>query len=109
MSVSRMPVRRPRRANERATFTNLQSKFRPFLEKHSQQVPAMVDLPTPPLAEETAITFFTSLMRLRSGNPRCIRGIVPARGNPFVPSQLFVKKLYRYQFNIPKDSHAAKS
>lgn len=43
----------------------------------------MVDFPTPPLAEETAITFFTSLMRRRSGSPRCIRGIVPARGNPF--------------------------
>jgi hypothetical protein len=43
----------------------------------------MVDFPTPPFADDTAITFFTSFIFRLSGNPRCIRGIVPVRGNPF--------------------------
>jgi hypothetical protein len=48
-------------------------------------IPAMVLFPTPPFADETAITFFTSLMLLFWGNPRCIRGIcggAPERGRP---------------------------
>ena len=32
--------------------------------------PAMVDLPTPPLAEETAMTFLTSGIRRLAGSPR---------------------------------------
>lgn len=65
ISVSRIPERSPRRAYARARFT------------------AMVDFPTPPLAEETAITFLTSLILRRSGRPRCMRGMEPVRGNPF--------------------------
>lgn len=45
-------------------------------------VPESVDLPTPPFADETAITFFTSFIFRRSGNPRCMRGILPVRGSP---------------------------
>jgi hypothetical protein len=48
-------------------------------------VPAIVLLPTPPFADETATTFFTSFMDLFCGNPRCIRGIcggAPERGSP---------------------------
>lgn len=30
------------------------------------------------------MTFFTSLIALRSGKPRCMRGMVPARGNPYI-------------------------
>jgi hypothetical protein len=44
--------------------------------------PASVDFPTPPFAEETAITFLTSFIALRSGNPRCMRGILPLLGRP---------------------------
>ena len=44
--------------------------------------PAIVDLPTPPLAEDTAITFLTSLIARLSGSPRCMRGMLPVRGNP---------------------------
>lgn len=36
-------------------------------------VPAMVDLPTPPLADEMATTFFTLAMRRFSGRFRCMR------------------------------------
>jgi hypothetical protein len=56
----------------------------PFLELRRQQIPEIVDFPTPPLADDTAITFFTSVMRLLFGSPRCIRGIVPVRGKPFL-------------------------
>ena len=47
----------------------------------------MVDFPTPPLADETAITFFTPRMLRFSGKPRCIRGIcggAPERGKPWI-------------------------
>ena len=44
--------------------------------------PAIVDFPTPPFGDDTAITFLTSLMLRRSGSPRCMRGILPVRGNP---------------------------
>lgn len=57
----------------------LEHNFR-WIERES--VPARVDFPTPPLAEETAITFWTSLMLRRSGKPRCMRGTVPVRGKP---------------------------
>jgi len=46
----------------------------------------MVDLPTPPLAEDTAMTLLTSLMGRFSGSPRFMRaarfGGVPDRGRP---------------------------
>ena len=51
MSVSRIPVCRPCWARARARFT------------------AIVDLPTPPLALETAITFWTLGMGRFSGRP----------------------------------------
>lgn len=86
MSVSRMPLRRPERAKDRAKFT------------------AIVDLPTPPLAEETAMTFFTSLMLRCCGRPRCMRGIcggAPERGRPLNGQLDFVNGV----FTIPVDSH----
>lgn len=47
--------------------------------------PAIVDFPTPPFAEETAITFFTSLILRFSGSPRRRGkgGGVPERGSPY--------------------------
>lgn len=75
MSVSRMPLRWPRRAKARARLTGgrlvaaLVGSFGVFIT-----TPAIVDFPTPPFAEETAITFRTSRMLRRSGRPRCRRG-----------------------------------
>lgn len=68
MSVSKMPARWPCRANANARLA------------------ASVDLPTPPFAEKTAITFRTFGMRRFVGRPRCMRGIVggaPLRGRPY--------------------------
>jgi hypothetical protein len=51
----------------------------------AKNVLAIVDLPTPPLADDTAITFLTSVILLFSGNPRCMRGSCggePFRGSP---------------------------
>ena len=50
----------------------------------------MVDFPTPPLADDTAITFLTSWILLFSGKPRCIRscGAVPFRGSPYPHYQI---------------------
>ena len=51
-----------------------------------ESIPAMVLFPTPPFADETAMTFFTSLMFLFCGSPRCMRGIcggAPERGRPW--------------------------
>lgn len=48
-------------------------------------LPAVVDLPTPPLPEATTTTFLTPLIGIFLGNPRCALGIVGAglcRGNP---------------------------
>jgi len=42
----------------------------------------MVDFPTPPLAEETAMTLETSFMRLFGGMPRWRRGMVPDLAMP---------------------------
>ena len=67
ISASRTPLRWPWRAKARARLT------------------AMVDLPTPPLAEETAITLRTSRMGRFSGRPRWRRGSwggVLERGRP---------------------------
>lgn len=48
--------------------------------------PDTVDLPTPPLAEDTAMTFLTSFMGRFSGRPLCMRALkfggVPDLGNP---------------------------
>lgn len=47
--------------------------------------PAIVDFPTPPFAEETAMTFRTSRMARFSGRPRWRRGIcggAPDCGSP---------------------------
>lgn len=47
----------------------------------------MVDLPTPPFAEDTAMTLFTSVMGRLSGRPRFMRdcrfGGVPLLGSPY--------------------------
>lgn len=64
ISVSRIPLRSPHLAKAIAKFVEI------------------VDLPTPPFAEDTAMTFLTSFIFRRSGNPRCMRGIVPVRGSP---------------------------
>ena len=40
----------------------------------NMSLPAMVDLPTPPLAEEIAMTFRTSFIGRFSGKPRCLLG-----------------------------------
>lgn len=63
MSVSRIPVRRLWRENERARFI------------------ARVDFPTPPFALDTAIIFFTLGIGRLVGRPRCARGSVG--GGPF--------------------------
>jgi hypothetical protein len=68
MSVSRIPVRFPRRASASERFT------------------ATVDFPTPPLADETHITFSTLGIERFVGRPRCERGrncgALPLRGRP---------------------------
>ena len=64
-SVSRMPDLKPRRANAR------------------ERLAATVDLPTPPLAEDTAITLATDLMRRFWGRPRWKRGMEPVLGRPW--------------------------
>jgi hypothetical protein len=47
-------------------------------------IPAMVDFPTPPFAEETAITLLTPRILRFSGRPRRRKngGGVPERGRP---------------------------
>ena len=48
-------------------------------------LPAIVDFPTPPFADETAITFLTSFILRFSGKPLWRRGScggVPERGSP---------------------------
>lgn len=53
-------------------------------ELNEANLPATVDLPTPPLAEETATTFLTSRIFRFSGSPRRRGkdGGVPERGRP---------------------------
>ena len=66
-------------------------------------MPAMVLFPTPPLADETAMIFFTSLMLRFCGSPRCMRGIcggAPERGSPYDPrlvSQMMMTYSEAYQ------------
>lgn len=49
-------------------------------------VPDIVDFPTPPFAEDTAMTFLTSLIGRFSGRPLCMRALrfggVPDLGSP---------------------------
>jgi hypothetical protein len=49
-------------------------------------IPEMVDLPTPPFADDTAMTFLTSLIGRFSGRPLAIRALklggVPDLGSP---------------------------
>jgi len=49
-------------------------------------IPDIVDLPTPPFAEDTAMTFLTSLIGRFSGRPLCMRALkfggVPDLGSP---------------------------
>jgi hypothetical protein len=65
MSVSRIPVRRPRRAKAR------------------ERLAAMVDLPTPPFAEDTARMWATLGMGRLVGRPRWKRGMLPLAGRPW--------------------------
>lgn len=64
-SVSRRPVRWPRRVKAR------------------ERLAAMVDLPTPPLAEEMAMMWATEGMGRLAGRPRWKRGMVPFWGRPW--------------------------
>jgi hypothetical protein len=57
-------------------------------------LPAIVLLPTPPLALETAITFLTFLILVFSGKPLCMRGNcggAPARGSPYNLQSVLIK------------------
>jgi hypothetical protein len=64
----------------------LVSQRNEFSDKR-RYTPDIVDLPTPPFAEDTAMTFLTSLIGRFSGRPLCIRALkfggVPDLGNPF--------------------------
>ena len=110
MSVSSIPARSPFRASDNDVLTlynrNVSHALHMpmvaedlMLAKQPHQraglqclvskiliIPAMVDFPTPPLADETATTFLTPRMLRFSGKPRCIRGIcggAPERGRPW--------------------------
>ena len=73
MSASRMPLRRPLRANCKARLTVRCQEFGELSQILWEAVPAIVDFPTPPFADETATTFSTlGILRL-GGSPR--RGI----------------------------------
>jgi len=57
-------------------------------------IPAIVDFPTPPFADETATTFFTSRILRCCGSPLCIRGIcggAPERGRPYMTLATLLK------------------
>src|SRR5579862_7994654 len=57
--------------------------FSAWVTEHDR--PERVDFPTPPFADDTAITFPTSFILRRWGKPRCIRascGGAPERGKP---------------------------
>ena len=82
MSVSRIPLRKPRRANAMARFAAF-DQTREFKREEISR-PAIVDLPTPPFAEDTAITFLTSLIGRLSGSPLCKRGMLPVFGSPWI-------------------------
>ena len=77
MSVSRIPTRLPFCAIARARLTKHVSTL-------VQQIlsPAIVLLPTPPLALAMAMTLDTSRIRCLGGNPLIKFGIVPFKGSP---------------------------
>lgn len=90
MSVSRMPVRIPLRARARARLTMFQqieisiSFF--IVPLTTWDKPAIVDFPTPPLAEDTATTFATSRILRFCGRPRRLLNVggVPDCGRPYL-------------------------
>ena len=87
ISVSRIPDRRPCRAKARERFAELEPVSElcvslPDQDMCGEVLPATVLLPTPPFAEDTAITLETFFIGRRSGSPRCIRGIDPVLGRP---------------------------
>jgi hypothetical protein len=55
--------------------------------KECRCIPDIVDLPTPPFADDTAITLLTSLIGRFSGRPFCMRALkfggVPDLGSPY--------------------------
>lgn len=60
--------------------------------------PDIVDFPTPPLADETAITLSTFAILRFSGSPFCRRGnwgIEPARGRPYAALWLASARILR--------------
>ena len=57
--------------------------------------PATVLFPTPPFADETAMTFLTSLIARFCGRPRWKRGIVPDFGRPWDVLVLLVSQVMR--------------
>lgn len=68
-------------------------------------IPATVDLPTPPLADATAMILSTPGIRRFSGRPRCIRGTLGGAlllGRPLPVSAMRNIK----QIPLPRDSHA---
>jgi len=69
--------------------------------------PAIVDFPTPPFADDTAITFLTSFIFRRSGNPRCMRGMLPLRGRPWLNISALVIGSVGIISSLPADFHAA--
>lgn len=73
-------------------------------------LPDIVDFPTPPFAEETAIIFFTCSICRFCGRPLCIRGIVggaPLRGSPYI-SSASLPTIISHVLDVQEDSHAAK-
>ena len=75
ISVSKMPLRRPLRANCSARLTTTNHNQSSLSEMRAGRVspPAIVLFPTPPFADETATTLSTLDIRLLAGRPR--RGI----------------------------------
>lgn len=81
MSVSKIPARWPSLARARVRLTVVFPAPSEYLINFSkcqrgetENVPAIVLFPTPPFADETAITLRTSLIRRLSGRPRWRRG-----------------------------------
>jgi len=64
-------------------------------------IPDIVDFPTPPFAEDTAMTFLTSLIGRFSGRPLCMRALkfggVPDLGNPYHSLDQFYKEAAQCQ------------
>jgi hypothetical protein len=85
MSVSRIPVRIPRRARVSARLTiHQKSQHLTLYLKRVLDMPAIVDFPTPPFADDTATTFWTSRILRFWGRPRRLLNVggVPDLGSP---------------------------